>query len=176
MKIEYEARVLEIDVLNIIQKLEKLGAKKMGQWEQKRYVYDLHPKQEGKWIRLRTNGEAATLTYKDIISPTIDGTKEVEVVVSDFLKTHELLQKIGFSHKGYQENKRIQYQLHGVEIDIDTWPRIPSYLEVEGSSKQEVEEMLSLLEVSKEKVTTLDVQSIYEKYGITLSEIKELTF
>ena len=46
MNTEYEIRVLEIDK------------------EQKRYVYDIIPKEDGKWIRLRTNGRKTTLTYK----------------------------------------------------------------------------------------------------------------
>ena len=68
MKTEYEIRVLEINVEEMTKKLEKMGAKKVGEFEQKRYVYDLKPAEEGKWIRLRTNGKKTTLTYKDIVS------------------------------------------------------------------------------------------------------------
>jgi adenylate cyclase class IV len=80
MKTEYEIRVLEINKDNIISKLENLGAVKKGEFNQRRYVYDLRPIEKGKWIRLRTNGKKTTLTYKDIVSNTIDGTKEVEMV------------------------------------------------------------------------------------------------
>ena len=66
MKTEYEIRVLEIDKEKLIDKLEELGAKKVGEFNQKRYVYDLNPVQENKWIRLRTNGKETTLTYKSI--------------------------------------------------------------------------------------------------------------
>ena len=86
MKTEYEIRVLEINKEEIIKKLEELGAKENGSFEQKRYVYDLKPAENGKWIRLRTNGEVTTLTYKDIVSDTIDGTKEIEIEVEDFEK------------------------------------------------------------------------------------------
>ena len=43
MKTEYEVRVLEINKDEIIKKLERLGAEKKGEFEQKRYVYDLRP-------------------------------------------------------------------------------------------------------------------------------------
>ncbi|MFW3146782.1 MAG: hypothetical protein ACMUIE_08230 [Thermoplasmatota archaeon] len=36
----------------------------------------------------------------------IDGTKELEVEVDDFDKTNLILEKLGYIHKGYQENKR----------------------------------------------------------------------
>lgn len=120
MKTEYEVRVLEIDVEEMIKKIEDMGAKKIGEYEQKRYVYDIKPAEEGKWIRLRTNGKKATITYKDIVSKTIDGTKEIEVTVDDFETTNEFLEKIGFIHKNYQENRRIQYELDGIEIDFDS--------------------------------------------------------
>lgn len=61
----------------MIKKLEKMGATKNGEFEQKRYVYDIKPVQNGKLIRLRTDDKKTTLAYKDIVSDTIDGTKEV---------------------------------------------------------------------------------------------------
>ncbi len=176
MKTEYEVRCLEIDVKKIIKKLESLGATKKGEFEQKRYVYDLRPKEDSKWIRLRTNGKTTTLTYKDIKSKTVDGTKEVEIEVSDFETTNELLERIGFKNKGYQENRRIQYVLDGVELDIDSWPLIPTYMEIEGKSEEDVEKTIEKLELDREKITALDVTSVYSKYGIDVESIKVLKF
>ena len=53
MAIEYELRMLEISVENMIYQLEKLGAQKKGVFHQKRYVYDFVPAQKGRWISLR---------------------------------------------------------------------------------------------------------------------------
>lgn len=177
MKTEYEIRVLEIDKQQIIKKLEELGATKKGEFNQKRYVYDLKPVEENKWIRLRTNGIKTTLTYKDIESNTIDGTKEVEIEVDDFETTNEFLERIGFKNKGYQENNRIQYVLNGVEIDIDSWPMIPTYLEIEGQSETEVKNIKNLLNIDENKVTSLNCSDIYKEiYNIDISKIKELKF
>ena len=177
MKTEYEIRVLEIDKQQIIKKLEELGATKKGEFNQKRYVYDLKPVEENKWIRLRTNGIKTTLTYKDIESNTIDGTKEVEIEVDDFETTNEFLERIGFKNKGYQENNRIQYVLNGVEIDIDSWPMIPTYLEIEGQSETEVINIKDLLNIDENKVTSLNCSDIYKEiYNIDISKIKELKF
>ena len=177
MKTEYELRVLEINKEKIIKKLESLGAAKIGDFNQKRYVYDLKPAEKGKWIRLRTDGKVTTLTYKDIVSNTIDGTKEVEFEVEDITKANEFLERIGFKSRNYQENDRTKYVLNGVEIDIDTWPMIPTYLEVEGSSEEEVLNMLDLLDVDKSKVTALNCEDIYKSiYNIDILKIKELKF
>ena len=177
MKTEYEIRVLEINKEEIIKKLEDLGAIKKGDFEQKRYVYDLNPIEKGKWIRLRTNGKNTTLTYKDVVSNTIDGTKELEIEVDDFDKTNEFLERICFVSRSYQENLRIQYIFNGVEIDIDSWPLIPTYLEIEGNSEREVVEMQNLLQIDTAKLTTLNCDDIYRQiYGIDISKKKELKF
>ena len=177
MKTEYEIRVLEMEKESIVKKLESLGAIKKGEYNQKRYVYDLKPIQKDKWIRLRTNGIETTLTYKDIESNTIDGTKEVEFKVDSFEVANEFLNKIGFMPRSYQENKRIQYTLDNVEIDIDTWPMIPTYLEIEGNSEEEVNNMLKKLGVSNLKITPLNCDDIYrEFYNIDISKIEELKF
>ncbi len=174
---EIEERVLEIDIQEIVKKLESLGAKKVGEWYQKRYVYDFNPKRENQWIRLRANGKQVTLTYKNVEEDSIDGTKELEIEVSDFEETNQLLNILGYKSKAYQENKRIRYILNGVEIDIDSWPLIPTYMEIEGNSIVEVKEIESLLEIDISKITNLNCQDIYNKiYNIDVDKIKELKF
>lgn len=177
MNTEYEIRVLEVDVEKLTQKLEALGAEKVGDWMQKRYVYDFTPKRENQWIRLRTNGKKTTLTYKNVEKNTVDGTKELEIVVEDFEKTNEMLEVLGYKNKGYQENKRVRYILGGVEIDFDTWPRIPTYMKIEGKNEEEVAKTLELLEIPKDKITALNCEDIYKQiYNINIDEIKHLTF
>lgn len=175
--IEYEVRVLEINTEEIINKLKSLNAKLVEDVFQRRYVYDFNPKNPNKWIRLRTNGTKTTLTIKNIESSNIDGTREMEIIVDDFDTTNEILNELGYKPRGLQENKRIKYDLNGVEIDIDTWPRIPTYLEIEGISEEEVYNTLELLGIPRDKSTSLDVQSIYkEVYGIDLNKEPNLSF
>lgn len=174
MDIEYEVRILDINYDKFIKKLENIGAKLKGDFIQRRYVYDFKPVDSKKWIRLRTNGVKTTLTIKNIISSEIDGTKETEIEVSSFEKCNLILNELGYIPRSYQENRRIQYDFNGVEIDIDFWPLIPTYVEIEGTSKEEVYKVLSLLDYNKDNATSLDVDSIYLKYGINLNKIKEL--
>ena len=177
MHTEIEERILEINVEEITQKLKKLNAIKLGEWYQKRYVYDFNPKRENEWIRLRDTGKEITLTYKNVEKNTIDGTKELEIEVSDFEETNQLLNILGYKSKAYQENKRIRYILNEIEIDIDSWPLIPTYMEIEAKSIKEIKEIEKLLEIDKEKITILNCQDIYKDiYKIDIDEIKELKF
>ena len=177
MKKEVEERILEVDKEQVIKKLEELGAEKVGDWHQKRYVYDFMPKREHEWIRLRNNGLETTLTYKNVESTEIDGTKELEIVVSDFEETYQLLNILGYSPKAFQENKRTRYYLEHIEVDIDTWPLIPTYVELEGGTEEEIKNVEKLLGLSDGKITTLNCQDIYmQEYGIDVNQINELKF
>ena len=141
---------------------------------QRRYVYDFIPKLDGKWIRLRTNGLKTTLTIKNIVSSSIDGTQELEIEVDHFERCHMILKELGYEAKGYQENRRVQYTLNGVEIDIDYWPMIPTYLEIEGPSEEAVYPIVELLGFTKGDCTTRNVEGIYFDYGYNLEEIYDL--
>ena len=176
-QIEYEVRVLEIDVDNTINRLKELGATLIDDSLQRRYVYDFNPVDPNKWVRLRTNGKKTTITIKEIESNKIDGTKEIEIEVDDFDKANELLNELGYKPKGLQENYRIKYDLDGVEVDIDRWPRIPAYLEIEGKNEEEVLKVLDVLDIDKSYATTLDVMGIYrEVYNIDLTQEPNLSF
>lgn len=174
MKSEYEVKILNIDVEKIKEKLKSLGANLCWSLLQRRYIYDFTPKRKHEWIRLRTNGLKTTLTIKNIESQRIGGTKELEIKVDDFDKTNELLETLGYKARLYQENKREQYKLNGVEIDIDSWPMIPDYLEIEGENEEQIEATLELLGIAKDSCVTIDVEAIYNHYGYNLNEFIDL--
>ena len=64
-----------------------------------------------------------------------------------------------------------------MEIYIDSWPMIPTYMEIEGNSEKEVLDKLELLGIDESKVTALNCGDIYAKiYGIDIDKIKEIKF
>lgn len=177
MHTEYEVRVLEIDKEKLIRKLEELGAKKIADFDYKRRVYNFVPRNPYKWIRLRTDGNKTTLTIKELKSLEIDGTKETEIEVSDFDETNNILNELGYKAHTYQENKRTRYLLNDVELDIDSWPYIPTYLEIEGKDEKAVRDMIKLLEVDEDKVTSIDVQGVFrEFYNLEISNMPVIKF
>ncbi|MGM5482076.1 MAG: class IV adenylate cyclase [Nanobdellota archaeon] len=174
MDIEYEVKILDIDIKNVFSKLDSAAAKKKGEKIQRRYVYDFSPKSENSWIRLRTDGKKTTLTIKEIHSDKIDGTQETEIIVDDFEKTNLILEKLGYKARSYQENKRISYSLEKSKIEIDFWPKIPPYLEIEGESSDDVMNALKLLGYSPSDTTCINTMEVYEKYGLDINSFKNL--
>ena len=177
MHTEFEVRVLEVDTNEMVKKILRLGGQKVADYNYKRMVYDFNPPQENKWIRLRTDGMKTTLTIKNVLANEIDGTKETEIQVSDFSETDKVLNELGYFSKSYQENRRKRYELNGVEIDFDTWPYIPTYMEVEGKNEEEVYAVLEALDITDDKVTADGVQDIYiNHYKIDIKKMKEINF
>ena len=174
MKSEIEARLLECNPEKILAKLKENNATFVGDWLQLRYCYDFNPVKNNSWIRLRTNGIETTLTIKEIQTDKIDGTKESEIVVSDFFVTDEILNKLGYVARSKQENRRIRFILDNVEIDIDFWPMIPTYIEFEANSENEIKSVCEKLGINFDSLTTLDVQSIYAKYGLNINKMPEI--
>lgn len=176
MAIEYEARVLEIDPEQITEKILAIGGEKIRESLQRRYVYAINKQDLQQFIRLRDTGFEVTLTYKAIHHDGIDGTVETEVIVDRFDKTDELLTKLGYTTKWYQENKRTSFSLAGAQVEIDHWPQIPPYLEIEAESYEKVLQVAQMLGFHKEQLIGENTLKIYAQYGIDLRKIPELRF
>lgn len=181
---EIEAKFLDVNVDELKSKLINLGAVFVGEFLYKRKTYDFADyslNNNNSWVRVRDEGDRVTMTYKkrlDADSATMrdGGMKEVEVVVSDFNLTDQFLQSIGMVEKFYEENKRERYILDNVEVDIDTWPMIPSYVELEGGdwgSVERVAEKLGFDWVSHLRCSTMQ---IYKSYGINENDYAVITF
>ncbi|MGF0316531.1 class IV adenylate cyclase [Nocardia fluminea] len=176
MPIEHEAKILDIDPDTLDRHILDKGGQKLGERFMRRYVYDITPGVDGKWIRLRDDGKRTTLAVKEITSDAIDGTHEVEVSVDDFAASNALLEMMGFSAKSYQETKRTSYTLDGAELELDTWPRIPPYLEIEAATKADVVRVAELLGYTEADLTGENTIKIYARHGIDLNTISELRF
>jgi adenylate cyclase class 2 len=175
--IEHEAKVLDIDLIETAALILAKGGEQVGETKlMLRYVYDITPGDLSKWIRLRDTGDETTLCVKEIRSDAIDGTHEVETTVGDFAATNELLALMGFTPKSYQENRRTSYVLDRARLEIDEWPLIPPYLEIEADAQDDVLRVAGLLGYDESQLTGENTMKVYGRYGIELGRIRELRF
>ncbi|TDQ53291.1 class IV adenylate cyclase [Actinorugispora endophytica] len=175
-EIEYEAKVLDVDPESTARRILDKGGSTVGEALQRRYVYDIDPADPSRWIRLRDNGEEVTLTVKEIDSDDIGGTRETETSVGDFDTADALLGKLGYRPKAYQENRRRSFLLDGARLEIDFWPRIPPYLEIEAADRAEVVRVAALLGYGEDDLTGENTTRVYARYGIDLAAIPDLRF
>lgn len=165
---EVEVRFLEIDKEALIKKLRDLGAKDLGEdLLQEVIIYD----KEFTWrdggkslLRLRTRNNKTELTFKHRNSHAIGDTEEIEFEVSDKDKAELLLNRLGFVSFRHQEKKRHTFELNNVVVDIDTWPRVPTYVELEGQSEEDLRKIAALLDLDWNKAVLENPRVVIEKY------------
>lgn len=173
---ENEIKVLDIDKDKAEAALLELGFIKQEPQDFRRHVYDPKGGSQGTFYRLRTDGKKTTITYKSFKKDAIDGVQELEIVVDDFEKAHEMLLLLEVMEAGYQENRRQRYVLDSVEVSIDEWPLIPAYLEIEASTREDVEKYLAKLNIDNKRTTSKSTPYVYSLYGYKLDSYKYLAF
>ena len=183
---EFEIKFLEVDVPELEKKLIKIGSKKVGEYDYSRAVFDysdLRLEKKHAWVRIRTDGKESTLTYKERIGIKSndgriadEGMKEIEIIVDNYKKTYEFLKSIGFVVKIEVKNKRIRYVKENVVFDIDLYPQIPPYLEIEADSLAEAQNAAHELGFNLEKSLICSAKQIFKRYGINLDDYSSITF
>lgn len=183
---ELEIKFLNIDVADTERRLVEAGAQKVGDYHYRRIVFDYPDYRldaKGSFVRLRDEGDKITLAYKERLGMENGGDTgndagmyEREVAVSDFEATRDIFLKAGFVEKMYQENKRTRYTLSGVECDIDTWPLIPTYIELEGSNWDDIYAVAAQLGFNKDDAKLFTANQVYKLNGLDDRNYTKLTF
>jgi len=177
---EIECRFLEIDKQILIQNLLKLGAIDKGESTvDEMIIYDKEGnwRDENKFIRLRKIRDDIKITYKKYNSQSIDGASEIEIKVDNYDKAKLFFENIGFKVFRYQQKLRHTFILDNIIFDIDTWPQIPPYLEIEAISEQDLIKATHLIGYNWGNAIFNNAKWIIEsKYNIPLGKLKYFTF
>lgn len=146
MKTEIEVKFVDIDIDDMRTRLEAAGAVlEQPMRLMRRQVFYLVDRNKDAYVRVRDEGDKATMTYKQFDEIGLHGAKEVEVVISDFEDARSILQSSGLVPKSYQETKRETWGLSGAEVVIDEWPWLRPFIEIEGGSEQIVRDAAAAL-------------------------------
>ncbi|KIF03819.1 adenylyl cyclase [Streptomyces sp. RSD-27] len=164
MKHEYEAKFLAVDVADLQDRLTKLGADQaFPRTLLTRKIFENDNLDGGAWLRLRDEGSRSTLTLKQVTdSTTIDGTTEIETEIADLHAMADILRRLGLSEVRYQENYREEWRLGEVAFDFDTWPDLPTFVEIEGPDEASVRQAAALLELDYAEARFGSVDEIYK--------------
>lgn len=183
---EFEIKFLEVDVPSLEKKLLEIGAEKVGEYDYSRAIFDYPDykmREKHSWLRLRTDGVESTLTYKQSINEKLNngeiksvGMKEIEVKVDDYEKTYKLLKAVGFIARIEEKNKRVRYVKDDVVFDLDFWPFIPPFLEVESVSFEKAESGARELGFDPRNSFENSVKKVYKKYGYDIDDYSSITF
>jgi len=172
MKAEIEVKFLDIEHDTMREKLRAIG----GICEQpmrlmSRITIDsptMHEK--NAFLRVRNEGHRVTMTYKQFDALSVDGAKEIEVMVEDFDKTVQILQAAGLSFDSFQETKRETWRVDDAEVVLDEWPWLDPYIEIEAGSEARLKEVASLLGLDWSEAVFGDVMVAYRAQYPHLTE------
>jgi adenylate cyclase class 2 len=168
MKTEVEAKFLDIDIQATRDRLKALGASLVypeTDVRQKIFDYpDFLLNKADSWLRLRDENKKIVLTFKKWEKEGVDGMKELETKVDSFEEAERILFALGMIVKSNQAKKRELWKSDDVEFMIDTWPWIPTFIEIEGESEEAVKDAAKKLGFRWDTAQFGGVARIYKQY------------
>ena len=176
METEIEAKWLHIDKDLFRATLHSVGAELVAQ-ERKmvRQVFDfpdMRLENDGGWVRIRDEADKVTMSYKQLNDRSLHGTKEVTLTVDNFGNAHSFLEALGLQSNAIQETMRESWTLDGASIEIDTWPWIPSFVEIEAKDERELFRVANLLGLDLKEALHGSVETAYQaEYDVTEAEV-----
>jgi adenylate cyclase class 2 len=164
---EYEAKFLNIDVDSIKKKLKENGAKKIHDPLKFYRVIFKRCEEKGDnpgFVRIRDEGKKITMTTKIFNDKKFPEECEVSINES-FEKGCEFLRAIGIEEKSYQETIREKWS-HPLahEITFDIVPGLPIYMEIDCTSEENLNKLVSLLELDKTNMKYGSFDKTYTEY------------
>ncbi|MCH8049279.1 class IV adenylate cyclase [Patescibacteria group bacterium] len=166
---EIEVKILEVDTKKLQKKLKDFGAKKVFEGEIEGVFFDFEDerlRQADKRLRLRKVGEDVEFTLKRKISrdkARID--EEYQVLVSDFDILQKILLKIGLKKTRQYRKKRTSFTIGNVRFEFDTFENLPTLLEIEAQSVEEVQNWVEKLGFRLEDAKPWSGRDVMRHYG-----------
>lgn len=186
---EIETKVLEVEIEAVKAKIIALGGKMT---QNTRLVVDwFRPKGvkegEDQWFlrirsgelstssldaqsRIRSNSEGkheVTWKGKSDILGKARKHKEINFNVAEPEKMADLFESIGLEKYAHQEKDRVSFDLKDWHFDLDQYPKMSAYLEIEGQSEEHVNEAIKLLGLTAHKTWAKGERIlIQEVYGL----------
>ncbi|MCD6373012.1 MAG: class IV adenylate cyclase [Thermococcus sp.] len=155
MEIEIKFRV---DFNEVRRRIASLGATFVREEIQEDLYFSL-PFPELLRVRRIVNLGRSFLTYKLITDPgRNEEFDEIEVEVSDFEKTREILKRLGFKEDVWVGKRRLVYRLGNVTFELSEVEGLGAFLDIEvlsddiGAAKQKIWEIAEKLGLTEKDV------------------------
>jgi adenylate cyclase, class 2 len=168
--IEIEIKVLEINKQEMVDKLIKLGAKKILDEDIEAYYYDKKNElsKNKEVLRLRKIGNNIFLTFKKKIhDKEISKREEFEIEVNNFNEMDNILKNLKYKIIKKINKHRTSYKIDNTIFEIDEFKdfNIPCLMEIESKTEKEIFKYINLLNINKNKLSTLGFFGLIKHYN-----------
>jgi len=175
--LEKEIKILEIDIDEVVAKLEKFKAEKTFEGFIHDVYYDfpdnpnLKMEDNNRLFRVRKKWEDHIYTIKrkrKEIRKTenLNAKDEHETEITDVESFSRVLEKYGMTKTREKKKHRISYRLHGIEFDIDEYEGIPPLLEIEANRREEIDILVEKLWLTKNEQMIGWSRSLFAHYWV----------
>lgn len=176
---EIETKVLEVDPAKVAQGLQKLGAEKV---QDTKLVVDwygpkglTHNGDDPWFLRVRSYSDGKSeVTWKGK-SDKLGASRqhqEINFLITDAEQMGELLLALDFELYAHQEKFRTSWKYKNWRFDLDKYPNMPEYLEIEGDSELHIQEALKMLNLQNHKTSSEGERKlIQDEYGLNWFEM-----
>jgi adenylate cyclase class 2 len=173
---EIEVKFFPIDIAEIQKKLTDAGAtlkNPMRLMRRKVYGGEANPNMDSTYGRVRDEGDVVTMSAKySAQNNRITSQREAQIVINDFESGTQVLESFGLVPTDYQENRRETWKFSdGTLVELEEWPDLPAYLEIEGPSVEALRAVAEQLGLTWEEHLTGPTNDLYmAHHGLTKEE------
>ena len=168
---EHEIKVLDVNVQELAKRLEKIGAKKVYDDERTIIALDTPERmflnKHDKLIRVTDEGSIKVTMHVNQSKPEIK--EGIKFKTSRLKETMDFFHQLGLDPISKVKAKRISYELGKIDFDIDKFPAIPAFLEIDiefiKEEGYELEQLLKELGLENNKVVVMGTEDIHNLYG-----------
>ncbi len=176
---EIEVKFTDVDLEDIRKKLSKAQATiKTPMRLMRRRVFggEANEKMLCTYGRVRDEGDVVTMSAKfSAVNNVIESQKEAQITVDSFENASAILDSFGLIATDYQENKRETWVLlDDTLVELEQWPGLPPYIEIEGKSIAALQEAASLLGLVWDTHITDSTDRLYMQYfNLTPEQVRK---
>lgn len=170
---ELEAKILNVNQTKLAKALKQLGAKKI---LDDRLIVDwfqepgTKPGREKWFLRARSQVKGGTtITLKFLVKKhrLHRQCREIELAASSHKEAVDFLLALGVSKYAHQEKHRTSWQYKDWRFDLDKYPGMPAYLEIEGRSEKHIKQAINLLGLAGHQASSEGERVLIQKeYGL----------
>ncbi len=168
---EHEIKVLDVNVQELAKRLEKIGAKKV--YDDDRTIITLDTPErmflskKDKLIRITDEENIKVTMHVNQSKPEIK--EGIKFKTSRLKETMDFFHELGLDSISKVKAKRISYELGKIDFDIDKFPVIPAFLEIDMEFLEEegykLDELLKKLGLENNKIVVMGTEDIHILYG-----------
>ena len=174
---EHEIKVLDVDINDLEKRLQEMGAVKVYDDERTIIALDTQERiflnQKDKLIRVTDEGSIKVTMHVNQSKPEIK--EGIKFKTSRLKETMDFFHELGMNPISKVKSHRISYELGKIDFDIDKFPKIPHFLEIDieylENEGYTLEDLLKKLNLENNKIVVMGTEDIHKLYDVDYFDV-----